>query len=175
MTILESELEDLIFNKIQEGSFEELDNKGLHICALSKYYRQFNFGSYGIADIVGLMIIRDKNAWNFHVSIYELKKDSIGPKTLCQAAKYAKAVQRMADNWNYKHKNKRRINLNIDIHLIGQSIEGGGFIYLPDLIENLYLYQYKLDFDGIYFDQKADYHLSEEKPFKMPNIRGAIY
>ena len=174
MTILESELEDLIFGKIEEGAFDDLIDRGLHLSTNAKYFRQYNFGSYGIADIVSLSIVKQPDYWEFNLSIYELKKDAIGAKTLCQAARYAKGAQRMVDDWNYKHKKKRRIVLNTEIHLIGQSIDGGGFLYLPDLFRQVHIYQYRLEFDGIYFDCKSGYHLSEEKPFKMPNIKNAI-
>ena len=148
MTILESELEDLIFNKIQEGSFDDLIDRGLHLSRNAKYFRQYNFGSYGIADIVSLAIVKQPTYWEFNLSIYELKKDAIGAKTLCQAARYAKAAQRMVDDWNYRYSNKRRIMLSTNIHLIGQSVDGGGFLYFPDLFKNVYIYQYRLEFDG---------------------------
>lgn len=175
MDILEKELEDMIWHKMDNGYLDSLEDKGLTIDYDAKFYRQYNFGAYGIADLVSLSIVKDKRRWLFYVNIYELKKDEINYKTLNQAMRYAKAVERMADDWNYRYKKRRPIVLSISIHLIGKKCVGSAFMYLPDLFKNLYLYEYKFDFDeGISFEQKLDYHLSEETPISFPNLREVI-
>ena len=175
MNVLEKELEDLIWEKLESGDYESLSYKGLIVDYNSRFYRQYNFGSYGIADIVSLSVMKSSNWWTMNVHIYELKKDDVNLDTLSQSARYAKAAQRMADDWNYMYSKKRKIHLNVTIHLIGKRITNGGLMYLPDIFKGLHLYEYKLDFDeGIIFDRKIDYHLAEESKFIFPKVHGAF-
>lgn len=176
MNILEKDLEDLIWDKIEQGDFLALREKGLIVRENAKFWRQYNFSSYGIADIISLMIVKTPDNWVFYVDIFELKKELVNSDTLKQAARYAKGVERMVDNWNYRHAKNRKIILNTNMHLIGKKVNGGGFLYLTDVFSNLYLYQYGFDFDeGITFNRMSDYHLSEELIFNNPDLRGAIY
>lgn len=176
MEISEKELEDLIWSKIKASEFSDLQAKGLPMNNNNKYFRQFNFGSYGVADIVGVCAVKLSNSWRLYLSIFELKKDRIGSKTLSQAARYVKAAQRMACQWNEKYAKNRIIELDISIHLIGDSVETGGFVYLADIFDKINIYTYSIDFDdGLCFDKKYDYRLIEEKPFNFPSLKGCVH
>jgi len=75
MNVLEKDLEDLIWELIERGDIGMLQRRGLFLDSYAQYFRQLNFGSYGIADLVGVSAFkRDKNTYEISVSIIELKK-----------------------------------------------------------------------------------------------------
>jgi hypothetical protein len=158
MNVLEKEIEDMIW----QGLIEDrplLRKKGLWVWDKASYYRQVDFGSYGICDIIGIQVNpKEMGSRYMSAHIMEIKKEEINSATLFQAIRYAKAVKRIIE---IKLKNT---TCECGITLIGKTIDKKSeFVYLPDVINNIALYTYKLDFkQGILFQRECDYHVTNE-------------
>jgi len=89
ITLLEKDLEDIIFNKIEKKQFDLLSEKGLVLNDSLNYKRQFRTGS-GILDILGIKSNYDieKNKLSVYLEVIELKKDMLSLQTKAQAIKY---------------------------------------------------------------------------------------
>lgn len=158
MNVLEKEIEDMICQGLA-GDRPLLRKKGLWIWEDAAYQRQVDFGSYGICDILGMQVYPRMNGTRYiNAHIIEIKKEEVNIATFLQAARYAKAVQRIIK--------KRLTNTKVQcaITLIGKTVDSSSdFIYLPDIIDNLAIYTYKLDFkDGITFQREAGYCITNE-------------
>lgn len=163
MNILEKEIEDLIFESI-ENCPEELSKRGFPIESDSEdsrtfYLRQYNLGCYGIADIIGVNLFRYSGSKRINVKIYELKKDQVGPETFAQAGRYAKGIQRML--------NVLFPGIDLITHfefiLIGKSVVTSDWIYLLDYIDNLNIYTYSIDLiEGVRFFRHRGYKITNE-------------
>jgi hypothetical protein len=106
----------------------------------------------------------------------EIKKDEINIDSYLQAIRYCKGVEQM-----FKH---TPINVTFEICLLGSSICTSEFCYLPDFVENLYLYTIRLDLEkGINFRRECRYSIPDAY---LPNnnsykkviskyIKGEIY
>lgn len=169
ISFLEKNLEDIIFESAQtyEGIYA-LKERGLPIGGVP--YRQVNFGSYGIADLITASVVKEvgddtvygqfiKGYDNFHVSnvlhftVYELKKDEVNVGTLKQALNYAKAIKLI-----FSEKGNLNRYPKINIVLIGKSIEKtSSFIYMADFFSNLSIYTYEYAIDGIKFKEHSGY------------------
>jgi hypothetical protein len=164
MNILEKDLEDLIFEGLQDpDGCELLQNLGFYQADMfKKYKRQYNLSGYGIVDILGACFsIRDGNI-HISVDIIELKKDRIDFKTFEQALRYYRAIDLLIDNTISKidiDDTKRNIYRNVNIIMIGTSIDlNSSFVYLPNLIWNVHLYTVNLDLGrGLRFKKHLDY------------------
>ena len=161
MKFLEKDLEDIIF----EQKNEDLQKRGLHI--YGNKLRQKRIGCYGVADIItyqryssmvvdGVMIPKP----NLHITVYELKKDSIGLGAFLQALKYLKGIKSYIES--------RGIEPVVIYHivLIGKSIDTkSSYVYLDEFIDGDFtlsnvLYEY--DIDGLKFKTSPSYGLSYE-------------
>jgi hypothetical protein len=158
MNVLEKEIEDMIWQGLVDNR-PLLRKKGLWVWDSAIYRRQVDFGCYGICDIVGLDVY-PKNEGRRYVNahIIEIKKEEINSATFFQALRYAKAVKRIVE------KRLKSTICECGIVLIGKTVDcKSDFIYLPDIINNVALYTYKLDFQrGILFTRECDYNISNE-------------
>jgi hypothetical protein len=163
MEFLEKDLEDIIW----EADMPELEERGLSI--EGKLKRQLRIGNYGIADLVSFERKNEfPNTPYFSITVYELKKDKIGISAFLQAIQYCKGIK------TYLEKRKPNISFDLNIVLIGRSIDDtGSFIFLTDLIGshreckhgflnsvNFYTYYYKAT--GINFEMKYDFDLTNK-------------
>jgi hypothetical protein len=158
MNILEKEIEDLIWQGIVEDR-PLLRKKGIWIWESATYHRQVDFGSYGIADIIGLQVPPKQDGYrHINAHIIEIKKDEINSATFFQALRYAKAITRIIE------KKLTNTSCTCGITLIGKTVDKkSDFIYLPDILANVALYTYKLDFQhGIFFKRESDYFAANE-------------
>lgn len=144
MNFLEKNLEDIIY----ETPNDLLLERGLFIFGTKK--RQLNLGNYGKSDLVtfyrvdGVLVI----------NIFELKKDKVSASTFFQALRYAKAISFYLKSRGFKHK------FRFKFMLVGSSIDkDGDFCYMPDLFNNVHLWTYQYQFDGIFFNQHNGYKL----------------
>ena len=148
MKFLEKDLEQILF----ETSEHDLDERGIYIPG--KRLRQVNIGNYGIADMI--TFFRNPFDKDIVITVYELKKDSVGIDAFFQAIRYCKGISEYLE-----HRKFRLFGYNIvfKVVLVGSSFESGSFIYLTDFYENFTIYTYDYAFDGIHFKQEGNYHL----------------
>ena len=80
MQFLERELEDFLFEMIEEYS-EDLADRGFKVGSKEdgwSFYRQLNLGKWGIADIIGIRCETLENGKvKVNIHVIELKKDQI--------------------------------------------------------------------------------------------------
>jgi hypothetical protein len=105
------------------------------------------------------------------ITIYELKKDSIGMSTFNQLIRYANGIKSYLGERNLLN------YYNIALVAIGKDIDlSTSFCYLPNLLNQdisevvvnysepivvFNAYKYSYNFDGIYFDEISDYRLKD--------------
>ena len=172
MNFLEKDIEDFLFTNFNNE--KSLNRRGFYSFE-KKYYRQFNFGAYGICDIVGFSI--DKNKKELSVTIYELKRESIGVDTFLQSLKYLKGVQKYLSETGY---DSMFSNIKLKLVLVGSSIDtNSNFIYMPDIFDNVSFYTYSFNLNhGILFERHISYSLVEEfileKNFSFSEIKESI-
>lgn len=151
MDFLEKDLEDIIFNT-DNGILQE---RGLYI--EGKKYRQLCIGNYGIADIVTIQRIPSMN--KIFITVYELKKGTIGKDAFLQAVGYVKGIL------SYLEMRKSTFQIETKIILVGRDIERNtNFCFINTFVSDYKLenYTYKYDIDGLTFDWKNDYSLINE-------------
>lgn len=149
MKFLEKDLEQIIF----ETSERDLDERGIYVPG--KRLRQLNIGNYGVADMVTFQ--RHHYNKELVITVYELKKDTVGIDAFLQAMRYCKGISHYLEHRDFKLFGYR---VTYNIVLIGSGLEmGSSFIYLQDFYKNLEVFTYKYDFDGISFNQEENYHL----------------
>lgn len=178
MEFLEKELEQIIW----ESSDEQLENAGL--CLQGKRFRQLRIGNYGIADLV---TVERRTVWDERyfderkfvpldsylvITVYELKKDKIGISAFLQAINYIKGIQRYLNKRGFE-------DFVFRLKLIGKNIDtSGSFCYLTDFInichphcefsnnrgyiDSTDFYTYKMNINGLIFERKYGYKLSNE-------------
>ena len=179
MDFIERDLEDIIFNTDPNL----LEDRGLSLLFDAHTYRQLQIGEYGIADIVQFKISKDPyfdgKDYKFHnvvqLKVIELKKDEINLSTFMQALSYAKGLESFYQR-RYR-KMKAYCKLEVSIVLIGKKINmKDNFVYLVDFLDNpkfeLDLYTYSYDFDGISFNYKSGYKLTNEGLKSTLSYRG---
>lgn len=167
MNVLEKEIEDMICQGLVENR-PLLRSKGLWVWDDAVYQRQVDMGSYGICDILGLQVFPKKEGTRYiNAHIIEIKKEEINIDTFLQAVRYSKAITR------YLKKKLTNTVVQCAITLIGKTVDSkSDFIYLPDIIDNVALYTYKLDFQhGIIFKREKGYFLTNETFPDRENIQ----
>jgi hypothetical protein len=165
MDFLEKDLEQIIY----ESDKELLDERGLNVNG--KFYRQMKIGNYGIADLILVKRYCEPTYMEtfipyLEITVFELKKESIGISAFLQALGYLKGIMRYME----KRKLFKTIDIRYKICLIGKSIDTTStFIYLTDYlsylnceIEGLSCYTYEYEIDGIHFKYHSDYSLTNE-------------
>lgn len=159
MNILEKEIEDVIFEALQ-NSPQDLIDRGLPVSTRKVYVRQPDLSVYGRADVVGFHV-GNKSRGSRHISIdiIEIKKDQITASTLLQAVRYAKAVEQ------YINATLKRTWADTSIILIGKSIDlNNDFLYFPDIFYGVSYYTYGIDLHkGISFKKHSGYYLTKAK------------
>ena len=175
MEFLEKDLEEIIFNSFNEDKGKLLREKGLDI--EGKIFRKFRIGNYGICDLLTVekdyeCIHRYKyldkegkpiyKKFFFPVlkfTIYELKKDKIGISAMLQSLKYIRGIQRYLKlNNPYLYEQSK-----FEIVLIGKTLDASGsFYFMPELFNNIKMYTYKYEMDGLRFKENRDYKLINE-------------
>jgi hypothetical protein len=157
MEFLEKNLEDIIF----KTSSYDLRKRGLYVSG--KRFRQLRIGDYGIADMVTI----DKEYLNYpdsaysviNITVFEFKKNLINTDTLLQASRYVKGIQR----YFYKHEKFINKEINFKIVLVGKTIaKGADFTFLSDFVDNLEVFTYDYNFDGIKFESHSGWFLTQE-------------
>jgi hypothetical protein len=176
MNILEKDLEDLIFEGLQDpDGCELLRDLGFYQADMIKNYkRQYNLSGYGIVDILGAYFEIRKGNIYIYVDIIELKKDKIDFKTFEQALRYHRAINLLIDNTlnnidiDYV---KRNVFREVNTIMIGTSIDlNSSFVYLPNLKHNVHLYTVSLDLgEGLRFREYRDY-LKKDAPLNRKFI-----
>lgn len=157
MDFLEKDLEQIIWDSWNEDKGETLSNRGLEMFH-NRLFRQLKIGNYGIADLVGV----SRYPRGLHITIYELKKETIGISAFLQAVGYARGIQRYLEYRGFKY------NIYINIVLIGKHIDTKStFCYLPDIINvdkfELSNYTYFYSIDGVYFETHLGFKIKNEK------------
>ena len=157
MEFLEKNLEDIIF----KTSTNDLRKRGLYV--RGKRFRQLRIGNYGIADMVtinkGYLEDTHYTIPVINITVYEFKKNLIDTDTLLQASRYVKGIQRYFD-LREKFLNKE---VNFRIVLVGKTIcKKDDFAFLSDFAKNLDIYTYDYNFDGIKFEIRSGWFLTEE-------------
>ena len=159
MNFLEKDLEDIIFN----SSVEELSSRGLYVP--KKRIRQLRIGNYGRCDIAAIsrpLYLTDYgHDGKLDVYLYELKKDKINQESIIQCLRYMKGVD------SYIRQSKYRCNYFINGYVIGREIDvNTDLLYLPSLVcsdlFDLSFYSYEYNIDGIKFERRDNYKLTEE-------------
>lgn len=158
MEFLEKDLEQIIF----ETPNEYLQFAGLELFGKKK--RQLRIGNYGIADIVAFRRFFNYYTDFLHITVCELKKDSINISTFLQAIRYVKGIDQYLKFRKFKHK------VRFSIILCGKTINlNSDLIYLADLVDcsdnklidiNFYTYDYKIN--GLKFEKHNNYKLIDE-------------
>lgn len=157
MNILEKEIEEIIYEVAEDEPYE-LVKRGLYAPQNATWYRQLQLGAYGVADLVAVTIFPKKRGYReVFVDIYELKKDQINVGTLLQAMKYGKAIEQIIRS------HLKRTSIHFKFLLVGRKVDrSGDFIYMPDLLDNVYMYEYNIDFfKGLSFKQMNGFALSQ--------------
>lgn len=175
MNILEHEIEDVIWNEIERENYDGLKERGLPISDKYTYFRQFNLGSYGIADLIGVYVApscfeRGKKRRCVFVQIFELKKDEVNAGTFFQAVRYAKGFKHKAEHEEIGY------TFYFDFHLIGKTAEfKSAFIYLPDVAGEVNIYTVSITLEeGIIFSRRHDYSLMQPSFKEGSNDIGEI-
>lgn len=154
---LEKDLETIIF----ETENTLICDRGMFIRGEKK--RQLRLGGYGVADIVTFRRVRNNppDFFNYkshiEITVYELKQKTINSTTLMQAYRYCKGIQSYI-----KQTRGFSFPIKFQVVLVGKELCNGDFCYVPDFIPNLTVYTYSYDFDGISFNQEANYKLTNE-------------
>jgi len=162
MNILEKEVEDLIYNAALRNP-ESVNDKGLYVPLSPIWFRQLNLGSYGIADLVAVSIYKKVGGYRtISVDVYELKKEVINVGVLLQAVGYAKAIEQLIGD------RLKNTSISFKFHLVGKKIDTyGNFVYMTDMLPNIFLYEYRLDFfEGMTFGRMRGY--AQTKPTLPP-------
>lgn len=162
MNILEKDIEELIFENIEDS--ELMKRHGFRKLE-KKYYRQPNLGTYGIADLIGVSITSHSTARQISFTVYEIKKEQINTATLIQASRYIKGLKHLMKRFNHD----KIVTVRYNVVLIGKSLDtGSDFVFLLDLIDNLTTYTYELDFiRGLVFVKHCGYDYTNQSEIDL--------
>ena len=166
MKFLEKDLEEIIFNTPNDL----LRDRDLMIYGVKK--RQLRIGNYGILDIVSVDKEYNQDTMDTEpflvFNIIEIKKDKIGISAFFQAIRYIKGIKR------YLTVHKPTLRYTFELTLIGSSLDDkGSFCFIPDLIKgdgsdsdecirHISFYTYTYELDGLIFESKSYYKLTNE-------------
>jgi hypothetical protein len=175
MNILEQEIEQVVWDAIEEGDHDLLQKRGLPIYFDYKYVRQLDLGAYGRADLIGFKVYPSTSRGKekvrlIDIQVFELKKEQVNASTFFQAIRYIKGLK---EKFKHEHLN---YTLNFSIHLIGKSInEDSDFIYMPDIFSRIHYYTYSISLrDGIVFIPETGYSLVDPCFSKKADIKSIL-
>ena len=166
INILELEIEDIIEEMILSKSDKlpyELDREYI--------IRQFNLCGYGIVDMLcfDILCINYNNGVRnitIDASIIELKRDILSIETFSQVMRYKKGIIEYSEFLQDKFKKETLITFRkLDVVMIGKCVDRihECFCYLPDIIDCLKIFTYKISIDGFSLVRECGYNLSEPK------------
>lgn len=162
MNILEQEIEQLVWDALENYDHDLLAERGLPVESDFTYKRQLDLGSYGRADIVGFNVSTSRTNPNtkkkdrfVNVQILELKKEKINAATFFQALRYAKGIQH-----KMRHENINYI-FYFTFHLIGKSLDKESeLLYITDFFQEVNFYTYELNLrKGLVFNRQFRFQL----------------
>ncbi|SDZ81681.1 hypothetical protein SAMN05192529_102105 [Arachidicoccus rhizosphaerae] len=146
IVIHEKQLEDLIFEDIEETLGSTIELKGLHL-NLGYYisaFRQLRFGEYGISDIITIGF----EEGSIIVNVIELKIVPFSFDHLSQLARYVKAVKEMINN------SPIRRTVKIYGTLIVEQFPVNDSLYLPYILsDNIAIYSTEYGLSGVKFSK----------------------
>ena len=145
MQFLEKDLETLIFYTDNEL----LKQRGLGIHGRKK--RQLRIGNYGVADLVTYYTFYDE----LIITVYELKQNEINSDTFLQVLRYAKGIEHYIKTIRGKE-----FQLTINMVMVGKYHKKDDSIYLPDLFDNVKIFTYSYEIDGLFFKRQSNYSLT---------------
>lgn len=149
MDFLEKDLEQIIY----ETPAEILTRRGLSMWGHK--IRQPKLGSYGRCDIITVCV---GSYTNYCVEIYELKNDNVDTSTFWQAVRYARGVQMWFEKF------RPHDDVEIGITLVGRHVDlTNDFCYATSIFENLRVFTYQYDINGLYFKSQKGFYLKEPK------------
>lgn len=160
--ISEKQLEDLIMSAPSPKILRYIgleENLGLKI-------RQFNLGSYGIADIVSIKVQVDKS---ITITVFELKKGDLNMQTVSQCARYIKGIKEYINH----HYNTDKTVIRFRIVLIGKEI-CDDLRFACDCFDNMSVYLYNHSINGIYFKLQSLKNDKAYLPVKNKSIGNYI-
>lgn len=156
MDFLEKNLEEIIFFASQsEDGRKKLSERGLDING--RMFRQVDLGSYGRIDLLSVELCRSKYTgfWILYLEVYELKRNIINTSALMQGCRYLTGINELMRYLRGKFKDfDDKIFLETSLILIGESFDSQSdfsFLY-NELHDNIQVYTFKYDLDGITFE-----------------------
>lgn len=148
----EAELEEYIHNKFKETGVVCIDGSEPDFLE-----RQFNCGTYGIADLVSFDI-RDYISYKeVDVTVYELKKEKITSDAFAQVSRYATGIRQTLE--------KMDIEVTVTCALVGTEIDDS--CYILNQSDFLFYAPYFNLESGVDFkDSSSGWHMVHETPIK---------
>lgn len=147
MNILESEIEDIVWNAFTKEA-AVLEERGFPYSENYTYVRQFDLGGYGRADIIGFKTERSSCTMfnrETDIQIIELKRHKVNCDTLLQVVRYARGIKHLFRHEKINH------SVSFSFHLIGRNVNRD-LLHLIGHVRRLYLYEYSLSLsDGLRF------------------------
>ena len=169
MDFLEKNLEEIIFFASQsEDGRKKLSERGLDING--RMFRQVDLGSYGRIDLLSVELCRSKHSglWILYLEVYELKRNIINTSALIQGCRYLTGIKELIRYLRGKFKDfDDKIFLETSLILIGDSFDSQSdfsFLY-NELHDNIQVYTFKYDLDGITFEYVDKLWIQTEPKF----------
>lgn len=165
MTFSEKELEDVLFEKIQNKEFQSLHERGLDIYDPNEEIdimfvdRQVDLNPYGIADIIVTTIEMYPDPYGLagivKMDLIELKAVPIRSRDVNQVLRYKRAIERYNDKKFYSDESKFCYEIHVNPILIGNGIESGH--YILNEVSDISFYSYDFNpIDGLKFNYERD-------------------
>jgi len=159
MTFIEKDLEDILFE--YSSSYEKrylLQERGLPIMSHGTMLRQVDLAAYGIADLIDIYVGCKSDVFSskfVQIDLYELKKEEVNWETFHQVVKYMRSIQLFIDQYYPKTR------LYLNAFLIGKQLDkSGNFCFTSSVFNNINIYTYKYEIDGIKFYAESEYIIS---------------
>lgn len=156
MIIPEKEIERIMYSQ----EFQDVFENGLDVYDHDIVIRQLSMGSYGKADLVGLKFYTNDSGVleMIDVTIYELKKEFVSYKELCQVQKYLYALSKLL----WEDSRYKGIDINFSTVLIGHNFDVKSVEFMATAAElRIRLFIYDSTHKGIIFKR---IHTHDYKP-----------
>lgn len=127
MTILERDLEDIIWGNIENKDFDKLAEHGIYLDENYQYHRQ-PCVTNGRLDILGINhSYKEGDGWiKVGLNVIELKKDKLDSNAFAQAISYAyQIMEDIRELVHIDHEIKVNVDFDLKITLIGNDISDG--------------------------------------------------
>jgi hypothetical protein len=151
LNFLEKDLETIIY----EAGASAIRERGLLSAHSGSMFRQVQLNRYGIADLVNVWL--DAHG-GINVTVFELKQDKVDVDAFLQAVRYVRGIQTLLEDYI-----PDRV-IKYHMVLVGRKVDTKGpFSYLTDVVNNLTVYTYDYQLDGIYFKKESNYTLADHE------------